>query len=89
MLQSKNLKDVEIMGVKTMKLEQVNEFIARLDTGYSLDKFREIITTMYKNKGIDFETADFDLILCVEIKQTKAEKVKIQKAQISLAFGYL
>ena len=56
-----------------MKLNQVNEFIARIDTGYGVAKFREIVQTMYKNKGIDFETADWDLVLCNEIKLSKAD----------------
>lgn len=84
MLQGKNLKDVEIMAVKTMKLNQVNEFIARIDTGYGVTKFQEIVQTMYKNKGIDFETANWDLVLCNEIKLSKAEKIKVQKVQLPL-----
>ena len=84
MIQEKNLKDIEIKAIKTMKLSQVNEFIARLDTGYSVDDFCKMVQTMYKNKGIDFETADWDLILCVEIEQPKAQKVKVQKAQIPI-----
>lgn len=83
MFQGKNLKDVEIRSIRTIKLDQVNEFIAQVDTGYSVEEFKKLVRTMYKNKNIDFETADWDLILCREIKpdkvakQQKAEQVKL------------
>lgn len=84
MIQGKNLKDVEVKAVKTMKLHQVNEFIARLDTGYNVEEFCKTVKTMYKNKGVDFETADWDLVLCVEIKPDKATKKKSNQIALPL-----
>lgn len=85
LLQGKHLKDVEVMQVKTLKLPQVNEFIARLDTGYNVQQFTEMVKTMYKNKGIDFENADWDLVLCVEIKADKGAKKKTEQLALEIA----
>jgi hypothetical protein len=35
-------------------LDQINDWIARLDTGYDAEKCKELLRTMYKNKGIDW-----------------------------------
>lgn len=40
----------KIIAVSPIRLEQINEFIARLDTGYSSEECRDIIRKMYKNK---------------------------------------
>lgn len=85
LLQGKHLKDVEVKQVKTLKLPQVNEFIARLDTGYNVEQFTEMVKTMYKNKGIDFENADWDLILCVEVKPDKGVKKKTEQLALEIA----
>lgn len=50
-----------IAEIKEFKLEKINEFIARLDTGYSREKCIEIISTMYKNQDVSKMT--FQLIL--------------------------
>lgn len=57
------LYSAKIVDVKTMKLEQVNDFIAHLDTGYSAEDFKKLVRTMYKNIVKDFETQKFDLLL--------------------------
>lgn len=85
LLQGKYLKDVEVKQVKTMKLHQVNEFIARLDTTYGVEEFKNMVKTMYKNKGIDFENGDWDLVLCVEIKPDKAVKKKTEELPLEFA----
>lgn len=85
MLTGKNLKDVEVRGVKIMKLHQVNEFIAQLDSGYSVEEFLKIIRDMYKNKNIDLDAADWNLVLCRELKADVApKKPKVEKSQLSL-----
>lgn len=53
----------KLQEVKTMTIHQVNDWIARIDTGYSRDEFITMVKTMYKNKGIYFDTALFDLLL--------------------------
>lgn len=71
LLKGKFLKDVEVIEVRKVKLYSVNEFVAQLDTGYSRDEFIALVTNMYKNKGIDFKTADWDLVLLRTIEKTK------------------
>lgn len=61
-------KSVEVVEIKKIKLEQINDFIAALDTGYSRTKCIELIQTMYKNKGIKWDTQIMYLILCKTIK---------------------
>lgn len=68
MLKGKHLKDVIVIAVKTMKLVQVNEFIAQIDAGYSADEFVKVVEKMYKNKNVDVHSANWDLILCRDIK---------------------
>ena len=50
------------LAIKEMKLAQVNEFIARLDTGYSREQFIELVKKMYK-KVRNIEERHFYLVL--------------------------
>jgi hypothetical protein len=45
-LKGEPLKEVMIKDIKTMKLSKVNEFIAYLDTGYSVEEFQKLVKTM-------------------------------------------
>lgn len=44
-----------LLSIKRIKLDQISEHIARLDTGYSAHECREMIRKMYKNKNIDWD----------------------------------
>lgn len=57
----------KVLDKKKMKLESVNEWIARLDTGLSKEEFLELIHIMYKNKSIDFKNHIFTLYLIERI----------------------
>lgn len=61
----------KLVAVKRMKLHQINEYIARIDTGYSADECQNIIRTMYKNKRIDWNTQDLALCLFVYVDEKK------------------
>lgn len=65
-----------IISVKKIKIEQINEHIARLDTGYSARECKELIRTMYKNKNIDWEKQylAYCLLQFVEEKKTLFDK---------------
>lgn len=52
----------EVIEKKEIKLSQVNEWIARIDTGYGLQQFREIVTKMYSNT-VNVDNANFCLLL--------------------------
>lgn len=64
-LKDEYLFDAQIISVKKIKVIQVNEFIAGIDTGYSVEEFIEIIKKMYKDK--DINSIDFCLILFKKI----------------------
>ncbi len=54
-----------IIGVQSFLLEQISEFVARIDTGYSADECKKIIREMYKKVPlIDWskQKLDFSLI---------------------------
>ena len=58
-----------IEDIKHMKIDAINEYVARLDTGYSREKCIELIQTMYKNKKINWEHQELSLILLVRVPQ--------------------
>ena len=62
-LKGKYVKVARCIDKKTLRLDQVNEWSARIDTGYSLEEFCKLVTTMYKNIVKDFSTQEFVLIL--------------------------
>lgn len=45
-----------LISLKRMRLDQINDHIALLDTGYQADECREMIKKMYKNKHINWES---------------------------------
>lgn len=44
----------KIIGKKRFKLHNINEYIARLDTGYSAKECQDTLKNMYKNKNVDW-----------------------------------
>lgn len=56
----------EVVAIKEFHLHQLNEFIARIDTGYSVDECREIIIKMYPR--IDMHTKPIVLVLMKRLK---------------------
>ena len=54
----KNILGVyEITAKKIIKLNDINEWISRIDTGYSAEQCKDILKKMYSKEGkIDWET---------------------------------
>ncbi len=73
-LNKKPLGTGTVRQIKNLTLATLNEFIAQIDTGYSLEKCREIIQTMYKNSAINW---DVQLISLILITYDKATETKI------------
>jgi len=67
-LKGKAYKQVKVLEIKPLRLDQVNSFIAHIDTGYSVQEFQQMVRTMYKNK-INVDTAQFALILLETVKE--------------------
>lgn len=56
-----------IIAIKHFKLDQINEFIAGLDTGYSVEECVNIIQKMYP--GMEWEYQQLSLILLKKVDQ--------------------
>lgn len=59
-----------LLSIKRLKLQQINEHIARLDTGYSAVECREVLRTMY-NKQIDWNTQELAYCLFAFVEEKK------------------
>jgi uncharacterized protein YqfB (UPF0267 family) len=64
-LKNSILGTAELRDKRTIRLDQLNSFITFLDTGYGVDKTKDLIRTMYKNKNINWETQLLDFCLFV------------------------
>lgn len=67
-LKGKDLKRVKIVDKKVLLLNDINEFIAQIDTGYSRQKCIDIIKKMYHNLNLNWDTQKIDFILQQTIK---------------------
>lgn len=64
--------NAKIIEVRRIYLSDINQFIAKLDTGLSAEDCRQVIRTMYKNRpGINWETQLIDLCLLEYQKESK------------------
>jgi hypothetical protein len=63
MLNDRELGDGVIAGISNFYLANLNEFMARIDTGYDRFKAAEMIKKMYSNKNIDWDKQLLSLIL--------------------------
>lgn len=59
-LKEEELVPVVIAGIRVIPFKDINDYIARLDTGYSLEECRKIIKRMFKH--VEDDTL-FDFIL--------------------------
>ncbi len=71
--ESQFLSVASIVGIRHIKITEINEFIAGLDTGYSAEECKEIIKRMYQVKNIDWNTQLLSFILL-----RKEEKIQIK-----------
>ncbi len=62
------LQSVEIIAIKPLIVSQINDWIARLDTGYPEAKAQELIRTMYKFRVENIETHPLFFIMLNAIK---------------------
>lgn len=52
-----------IVDMRVMKLREVDDWAAMIDTGYDKNEFEKIIRNMYKNKFSNVEDVDFVMVL--------------------------
>ncbi len=72
---NQDLGVVEIIDIKYIRIDQLNEFIARIDTGYSVDETKDILYRMYKKKNIDWSRQQFAFML---LKRVEPEQKSIE-----------
>lgn len=60
MLNEKNVGFAKLKDLKQIKIDEINNFMSFLDTGYNAATTKEIIKNIYKSKQINFETQVFD-----------------------------
>ena len=61
-----------IVGTRYFTIDMINEAIARLDTGYSVEECKKIIKTMYKNKVMNWNTQQ--LVFCILVYDKSKER---------------
>lgn len=64
-LKDKFLKRAKIKDIRNIHLNEVNDFVSYLDTGYPADVCSKMIQTMYKNIVKDWSTQMISFILLV------------------------
>ncbi|QJW92491.1 hypothetical protein HNV11_23760 (plasmid) [Spirosoma taeanense] len=62
-LNGKHIHDAQVIEVKSLTINQITEWSARLDTGLSKAKCIDLLKTMYKNKQIDWTTQKLNWVL--------------------------
>lgn len=62
-LNSEPGKHVEIIAVKKILIGQITDYIAGIDTGYSVQECQKLIKTMYKNSNIEWDKQLLSFIL--------------------------
>ncbi len=63
----KKICDAELINVIVFKLDEIPEYFARLDTGYSKEDFIQIVEKMYINSNIDIHNARFMFLLLKKV----------------------
>lgn len=63
----------QIVDIKNIRLNQINAYIAYLDTGYSASECENIIRKMYSKNKINWNTQLISFILLVKIKPAKSK----------------
>lgn len=66
-LKQESKGNVKCLDIRHFWLADLNEFVARLDTGYSVEECRQIILRMYP--AVDFSKKQLSLILLHKIKK--------------------
>lgn len=71
-LNGQPIGSVLVVDVKKIKLTQVNDYIAGLDTGYLAAACQEMIKSMYKNIVKDWNVQELAFVLLIRINQDPA-----------------
>lgn len=67
-LNSKHHHDAILLEVRELTLDQINERLARLDTGYGAKETQDILMKMHRNKFVDWQTQRLSWCLFQKLK---------------------
>lgn len=59
----------KLIGAKSFYIDKINDYIARLDTGYDTDECKKLLRDMYKAKQVDWNTQRLMLLLFQYVKE--------------------
>jgi transposase-like protein len=59
--------NAKIFAIKEIKLADIDDYIAYLDTGYNVEKTKDILKKMYLSSQIDWDTQLLDYILLTKV----------------------
>lgn len=59
---------VKVIDKRRVLLDTLNDWVAGLDTGYGRDETIKLVKTMYKNKGVDFDTTPVFIYLLKKVE---------------------
>lgn len=63
----KKIFEAELINIIVFKLDEIPEYFARIDTGYSKQEFISLVEKMYINSAIDVHTARFMFLLLKKV----------------------
>lgn len=63
-----------IVSIKHFRLADLNDFMAQIDTGYSVEAAKKIITTMYKARDLNWNIQELSFIL-IRMPDTKTRYI--------------
>jgi hypothetical protein len=75
-LNSKRKHDAKIHDVKTFRLDDITEWVARIDTGLSREECIRLFRRMYENQAIDWTTQKLNLVLFQNLEYAAQKKKK-------------
>jgi uncharacterized protein YqfB (UPF0267 family) len=64
---------VTVVDSKPLRLNQITEFMAYLDTGMGLNETKDMLYRRYKDQVKDLNTADFVLVLFERVKASQLQ----------------
>ena len=68
-LHGKDLGPGVIRSITHFTLDKLTANMSYLDTGYSINKCKQTILTMYKNKNLDWNSQQFSFILIEQVEK--------------------
>lgn len=63
----RNICEAELVTYQVFKLEEVPEYLARLDTGFTKEDFIQVLERIYINYHVDIHQANFMMLLFKKI----------------------